>query len=202
MQAVSSRSETGGSIVSCIQIGKLACDPFWNGIDAPHLAIKANIVVGFKCSPTLMSRCDAFGWTVYLTCYLFTESIRKLLRWSSSSSAHICGMREGGRDKERDCMQLQPLSLAAWLVAIATWLCIPFHLPFLINSHSCLCLGNLPLSWNASLVQTTSPQLLSEDCCYICSANTIILIAFTNGNYYRCHHCALLPSYTWVTTAQ
>lgn len=110
---------------------------------------------------------DTVRWTVYLTCYLFTESIRQLLRWSSSGSAHISGMRGGGRDWERDCMQLQPLSSAAWLVAMATWLCIPFHLPFLINSHSCLSLGNLPLSWNASPLRLTYLHCFREDCCWL-----------------------------------
>ena len=94
--------------------------------------------------------------TVYWTCYRFTESIRKLLRWPSSGSAHIfLGEGGRGRDRERDCMHLQPLSSAAWLVAIATWLCIPFHLPFLINPQFSLPLVNLALSWNASPLRLT-----------------------------------------------
>lgn len=111
-------------------------------------------------------RNDTVRWTVFSTCYLFTESIRKLLRWSSGGSACVSGMREGGREKgerERGRVQLQPLSSAAWLVAIATWLGIPFHLPFLINSYSCLSLANLLLSWNALPLRLTSLPCFRED---------------------------------------
>lgn len=118
---------------------------------------------------------DTVRWTVYLMCYPFTESIRKLLRCSSNGSACVSGMREGEGDRERDRMQLQPLSSAAWLVAIATWLRIPFHLPFLINSHSCL--ASPPLSWNASPLRLTYLHCFTEGCCCYFNSKRSLFVA-------------------------
>lgn len=103
--------------------------------------------------------------------------------------------REGEIEKKKDCMQLQPLSSAAWPVAIATWLCIPFHLPFLINSHSCFSLANLPLSWNAWPLRLTYLRCFREDCCHVCFKSfdinftkgilrSILILVYTSANYY------------------
>lgn len=133
---------------------------------------KRNVVAGLKCSPRLSwvnmkwhSQMDSI-LDVLSVHREHKEAAQMVRLWLCSYFWDARG--EGERRRERDCMQLQPLSLAAWLVAIATWLRIPFHLPFLINSHSWLSLANLPLSWNASPLRLTSLHCFREDCCHVC----------------------------------
>lgn len=101
-QAVASKNDIGSNTVLCIQIGLVSMRSVSDCIAFSSFSNKEIVFAVSKCSPpTPMSRCEmTVRWTVYVTCYLFSESIRKLLRWSSSSSAHISGMREG-RDRKR-----------------------------------------------------------------------------------------------------
>lgn len=111
---------------------------------------RKKLVVGLKCSLILLAEMwiDTVQWMVFLMHNLFNNSISLCCSAGQAVSVFIylgwkskrAHKREQERDEARDCMQLQPLYSAAWPVAMATWLHIPFHLPFLINFHSCLSL--------------------------------------------------------------
>ena len=51
MQALASRNDIGSNTVSCIPMGRLACDPSENGSQSLALARRKNIEAGLKCSP-------------------------------------------------------------------------------------------------------------------------------------------------------
>lgn len=120
-------------------MGRLACDSSWNGSPSLALASRRNLVAGLKCSPTPSwvnvkrhSQMDSI--LDVLSVHREHKEAAQMVKQRLCS--YIWDERGRGRWKKRDRMQFQPLSSAAWLVAIATWLRIPFHLPFLINSHS------------------------------------------------------------------
>ncbi len=108
-------------MVSCIQMGRLACDPSWNGShsqawpqEKPHSVIKVHpLPILSKCEMTQMD-----GILDVLSVHREHKEAAPMVKQQLCTC--IYDERGRGSDRERDRMQLQPLSSAAWLVAIAT----------------------------------------------------------------------------------
>lgn len=93
------------SIVSCIQMGGLACDPSWNELHCLAPTMGNGLRGGTKVllTPTLLlNKCGTVKRTVHLTCWLSAEDAGMMLRRAAAALfLHLGSERE--TEKETAC---------------------------------------------------------------------------------------------------